>query len=60
MSEQPTIPAGEPIPLLSSNEPPEVTQKRLRGGQPGNLNALKHGLYVTGNLIYNNTPIERA
>lgn len=34
--------------------------KRKRGGQPGNLNALKHGLYVEGNAIYNTTPMERA
>lgn len=46
--------------FLAPAEPPEKTKKRLRGGQPGNLNALKHGLYVQGNYILNLTPIERA
>jgi hypothetical protein len=34
--------------------------KRRPGGQPGNLNALKHGLYVQGSGIYNTNPVERA
>ena len=34
--------------------------KRKRGGQPGNLNGLKHGLYIEGRSIRNTTPIERA
>ena len=34
--------------------------KRSRGGQPGNLNGLKHGLYLEGRSIRNTTPIERA
>lgn len=38
---------------------PSIT-KRRPGGQPGNLNALRHGLYVQGNAIYNSTPMERA
>lgn len=33
---------------------------RHRGGQPGNLNHLKHGLYIEGRSIRNTTPIERA
>ena len=36
-----------------------LAQKR-RGGQPGNLNALKHGLYLEGHRIRNTNPIERA
>ena len=35
-------------------------QKRKPGAQPGNLNALRHGLYVQGNAIFNTTPMERA
>jgi hypothetical protein len=38
---------------------PEPT-KRKRGAQPGNLNGLKHGLYLEGRSIRNTTPIERA
>ena len=34
--------------------------KRRRGGQPGNLNAFKHGLYIEGRSVRNTTPIERA
>jgi hypothetical protein len=34
--------------------------KRSRGGQPGNRNALKHGLYLEGARIRNTTPLERA
>ena len=34
--------------------------KRRPGGQPGNLNALKHGLYVQDSGIYNTNPVERA
>lgn len=60
MSDDPAVSPLEYLPLLAPNEPPEITQKRLRGGQPGNLNALKHGLYVRNTAIYNNTPIERA
>lgn len=33
---------------------------RRRGAQPGNLNHLKHGLYIEGRSIRNTTPIERA
>jgi hypothetical protein len=60
MSDDPAVSPLEYLPLLAPNEPPEITQKRLRGGQPGNLNALKHGLYVRHASIYNNTPIERS
>ena len=38
---------------------PELSKKK-RGAQPGNLNALKHGLYIEGRSIRNTTPIERA
>ncbi|PKN90244.1 MAG: hypothetical protein CVU45_03560 [Chloroflexi bacterium HGW-Chloroflexi-7] len=34
--------------------------KRKPGGQPGNLNAIRHGLYVEGNAIHNTNPIDRA
>ncbi|MBA4385410.1 MAG: hypothetical protein C0410_11790 [Anaerolinea sp.] len=37
-----------------------TTPKRKRGAPPGNLNALKHGLYIEGRSIRNTTPIERA
>lgn len=40
---------------LSSSPPP-----KRRGGQPGNLNALKHGLYIEGRSIRNTNPIEKA
>ncbi len=33
---------------------------RRRGGQPGNLNHLKHGLYIESRSIRNTTAIERA
>jgi len=46
--------------FLAPDEPAEVTQKRLRGGQPGNHNALKHGLYVKQGWIRNSTAIELA
>ena len=41
---------GEPLP----------DAKRKRGAQPGNKNALKHGLYLQGNFLCNLTPYERA
>lgn len=34
--------------------------KRRRGGQPGNINAVKHGLYIEGRSVRNTTPVERA
>ena len=37
-----------------------VVIPRHPGGQPGNLNAVKHGLYVQGSAIYNTNPLERA
>ena len=46
--------------FLAPDEPAEVTQKRIRGGQPGNHNALKHGLYVKGGWIKNTSAIELA
>ncbi len=49
------------IPSAYSSDPPEVaTSERKRGGQPGNLNALKHGLYLDGRRIKNATPVELA
>ena len=38
----------------------QPTPTKKRGGQPGNLNGLKHGLYIEGKSIRNTTPIERA
>jgi hypothetical protein len=45
-----------------SSDAPRVEPegRRRRGAQPGNLNALKHGLYIEGRSIRNTTPIERA
>jgi len=61
----PSTPPIEIIQPLPSQEPPAATpgpqvDKKKKGGQPGNLNALKHGLYVQGNAIYNTSPLERA
>lgn len=41
------------------SKPPQPS-RRKRGGQPGNLNALKHGLYIDGYRLKNTTPLERA
>jgi len=60
MSDDPAVSPLEYLPLLAPNEPQQVTEKRLRGGQPGNLNAFKHGLYMRNKCLYNTTPIERA
>ena len=38
----------------------QFTLAKRRGGQPGNLNGLKHGLYIEGRSVRNTTPIERA
>jgi hypothetical protein len=35
-------------------------KKEKKGGQPGNSNALKHGLYVHHKRIRNINPIEKA
>ena len=50
---------------MDTNPPTEIISlpqqpKRKRGGQPGNLNGLKHGLYIEGARIRNTTPLERA
>ena len=37
----------------------EVIQKK-QGAQPGNTNALKHGLYIQHARVKNTTPIEKA
>ena len=57
----PAVPHIITVQPLPSQEPPaaQVTKKK-RGAPPGNLNALKHGLYVQGNAIYNTSPLERA
>ena len=58
--EPPAVPSQ---PIARRGRPPvdkPKPQKKKKGGQPGNLNALKHGLYVQGNAIYNSSPIERA
>jgi YD repeat-containing protein len=49
--------------LIESKEasvPPREGKARRRGGQPGNTNALKHGLYVHHRAIRNTTPVEKA
>lgn len=49
--------------ILQLPEPPSASawpKQRKRGGQPGNLNAIRHGLYVQGTHIRNTTPLERA
>lgn len=45
------------FPPLPAPPPPS---RRKRGAQPGNLNALKHGLYIDGRRLKNTTPLERA
>ena len=59
-------PASTPIPSDDQTSVPSVQSEpgallpRRRGGQPGNLNALKHGLYLDGRRIVNSTPVELA
>jgi hypothetical protein len=49
------------IPPTGSAPPDDENNfKRKRGGQPGNLNALRHGIYLEGKSIRNTTPLERA
>ncbi|HCS40410.1 MAG TPA: hypothetical protein DIW44_12610 [Anaerolineaceae bacterium] len=36
------------------------TEKRKPGAPKGNLNALKHGIYISGQSVRNITPMERA
>jgi hypothetical protein len=57
-SAQPKSPARRGRPPAGS--PKSEAPKRKQGAQPGNLNALKHGLYVQGNAIHNTSPLERA
>lgn len=45
---------------IPSNDQPAQPPKRSKGAQPGNLNALKHGLYLDGRRIFNSTPVELA
>jgi hypothetical protein len=44
----------DPIPTEQPKPP------RRRGGQPGNCNAVKHGLYIDGSRLRNTTPVEQA
>ena len=44
---EPEQPAGQPGPHSPVSQPPK---KRRRGAQPGNKNALKHGLYAQDSL----------
>lgn len=54
-------PPVKAMPNLGDGLSREADQgRRRRGGQPGNLNALKHGLYIDGRSVRNTTPIERA
>jgi hypothetical protein len=47
--------------IINPPQPQDIQPlKRKRGGQPGNLNGLKHGLYLEGARIRNTTPLERA
>lgn len=50
-------PMPEPVP---STSPPPPPVRKKRGGQPGNLNALKHGLYLDGHRIQSTTPVEMS
>ena len=43
-----------------SGTPKKIVPKKPSGGQLGNLNALKHGLYVQGNALHNTSPLERS
>ena len=58
VSLQPKPPARRGRPPAGSPKP--QVPKKKQGAQPGNLNALKHGLYVQGNAIHNTSPLERA
>lgn len=64
-SDKTTDPQIETVQPITSQEPSPAppnpqTAKKKRGAPLGNLNALKHGLYVKGNAIYNTSPLERA
>jgi len=62
------IPIPDPPPSPTVIEPetvdipsqPPIEVKRGRGAPKGNLNAMKHGLYMNNSYISNTTPIERA
>lgn len=41
-----------------STQSAELVQKRKRGGQPGNTNALKHGRYLAGYRLRNSCAVE--
>jgi hypothetical protein len=59
-----STPSQNPPPVQPEGSSPDAgeppARPRRRGGQPGNLNALKHGLYIDGYRLKNTTPIERA
>ena len=45
--------------LTSNPSQPEIhVQKRRRGGQPGNINALKHGRYLAGYHLRNSAGVQ--
>lgn len=60
-----TSPVDPPVIKRRPGRPPSGTPKvripkKPSGGQAGNLNALKHGLYVQGNALHNTSPLERS
>ncbi len=50
--------AQSPAEAPKLHQPGIISQKRKRGGQPGNTNALKHGLYLAGCRLRNSTRVE--
>ncbi len=46
-----------PTESQSLSQPESHVQKRRRGGQPGNTNALKHGLYLAADRLRNSTRV---
>jgi hypothetical protein len=51
--------AKKPSPAKEPRESPPSLKKKP-GAPKGNLNALKHGIYISGQSIKNTTPMERA
>ena len=45
------------VPPMPNNE---AVEKRKKGAQPGNTNALKNGLYIHHKHVHNINPIEKA
>jgi hypothetical protein len=52
----PQIPAETSSTSMPCNQSP----RRCRGAQPGNLNALKHGFYLSGGHRRSTVPLDRA